>query len=169
MSCVGTFHTVKAEITSATLTSVCIKCTLKTGSTSQGCVVIFQDTSGKNGNISRQIDRTPGEVIAYKCIEDLPDGIYKVLITDSEIYQENDDGSIAFQMNSNVIIMRPTGSTDAKENIEDETSIAIFIIIILINSKKRLVSIITIIIVNTLWLTIYNITMAMPQISLQVL
>ena len=165
MSCVGTFHTVKAEITSATLTSVCIKCTLKTGSTSQGCVVIFQDTSGKNGNISRQIDRTPGEVIAYKCIEDLPDGIYKVLITDSEIYQENADSMIAFEMNSNVIIMRPTVSTDAEENIEDETSIAL---IISINSKNRLVSIITIIIVNTLW-HYYNITMVMPQISLQVL
>ena len=116
MSCVGTFHTVKAEITSATLTSVCIKCTLKTGSTSQGCVIIFQDTSGKNGNISRQIDRTPGEVIAYKCIEDLPDGIYKVLITDSEIYQEKGISNIAFELTANFVIMRPTELlTDVEE------------------------------------------------------
>ena len=116
MSCAGTFHTVKAEITSATLTSVCIKCILKTGSTSQGCVVIFQDTSGQNGNISRQIDRKPGEVIAYKCIEDLPDGIYKVLITDSEIFQEKGVSNIAFELTANFVIMRPTKvSTDVEE------------------------------------------------------
>lgn len=77
-----------AKITSFTNDSVCIQCTLKPGSLSKACYIIFQHTISMQPPLYRQISRLSDETTLHNCISDVPDGTYNISVIDRPSYDK---------------------------------------------------------------------------------
>ena len=98
----GVFNTTDAKITSFSPTELCIKCRLRQFSHTNGCVVVFQSLLDDKIVISNIINRIPEEDIAFDCIKSLPDGMYRVYVTDTKLATN----SSAFVLSNNFTITR---------------------------------------------------------------
>ena len=93
-----------AKITSFTNDSVCIQCTLKAGSLSKACYIMFQHTISMKPPLYRQISRLSDETTLHNCISDVPDGTYNISVIDSPSYHNRRYDKIVVILTTSITI-----------------------------------------------------------------
>ena len=107
-----TYHVVSATIVSSNETTVCLECSFRHNSSSNGCYAVFHPINHTGGGVSyHKIMKSLVDTTASDCIDTLPNGVYSVSVLDALSYEEERYNNTAVTISSVITIDSTTSTT----------------------------------------------------------